>query len=316
MEKYVENYFAKLNEFEKNKGKFAALRDKEASFISMLSQSFVSVLAKTEPYIYFIDKTTEETGRSQKEILQDHENNRKQILEFYSKNCDNADDLYSTLQKQYNELANESIPLLKYGNFENGISFVEYLSRLVSTVEGKSYGFKAVLFDAYDGYNANADLIATDNISPGERFSSLDELRKRCVDEGALLLEVGRPAGRKNYSVFKMDKSGRFLEQNLFVPEKLSYVQDAISSLINLRIEKKDEHVSDENLAIFEDGFFSSMIDQMEKNYATVDSSLDDEISLKEESTKLYIDGIKQKKKTNSEQLASFMAKYKPKTEE
>lgn len=315
MEKYVENYFEKLNEFEKNKGKFAALRNKEASFISMLSQSFISVLGKTEPYIYFVDKTTEETGRSRKEVLQEHKNNRKQILEFYSKNCDNADDLYSTLQKQYAELRDEISPLLEYGCFNVG-AFGNLLSNLVSVVEGKNYSYKKALYDDYDGYENIVYIIASDNISPAEKFSSLEALRKCCIQQNALLLGATLPTNEKAYSVFETKEDDRFLEWQLFAPEKLSYMKDAVSSLINLRIERKDVHVSKETMEIFEDSFFSSVVEKVEENYALRERELEDKISLKRQSTKFYIDEIKQKKKTNSEQLASFMAKYKPKTEE
>ena len=316
MEKYVENYFEKLNEFEKNKGIFASLRDKEFAFISTLKESYDNLFESTEPYIYCSPRNCDGAPNfTYKEALSNHENKRKQILEFYSKNCDNADKLYSTLQNQYAELSNAISPLLEYCGF-NIRAFGNLLANLVSVVEGKDYSYKKALYDDCDGHENIVYIIASDNISPAEKFSSLEALRKCCIQQNALLLGATLSTNEMAYSVFETKEDDRFLEWQLFVPEKLSYMKDAVSSLINLRIERKDVRVSDETLAIFEDEFFSSMIDQMETNYANVNSSLDDEISRKEESTKLYIEDIKQKKKTKSEQLASFMAKYKPKTEE
>ena len=78
-------------------------------------------------------------------MLQEHKNNRKQILEFYSKNCDNADALYATLQKQYNELKYDILNLIVYGHFEKGVWFFNYLAKLVSVIEGKDYSYKKVL---------------------------------------------------------------------------------------------------------------------------------------------------------------------------
>ena len=48
MEKYVENYFEKLKDFEENSSKFVVLRKKEANFVSLLSESLNDVLKGTD----------------------------------------------------------------------------------------------------------------------------------------------------------------------------------------------------------------------------------------------------------------------------
>ena len=306
MEKYVENYFEKLKDFEENSSKFVALRKKEANFVSLLSESLNDVLKGTEPYLGFNGRNREETfGSVHKEALQIHKKNRKQILELYSKDSNTADKLYIYLKKQYDELWLEATDLYKYGSFDKGNQFAQYLAMIVSAIEGKMYNSTLAL---YEGKTAiyGAQIIVAEDVNIDEQFSSVEEFRSFCNENSVIVVrESGHYVG-DNYPVFCYDEKGYFLHWNLSIPEKLSYMRDAISCLINIKMERKDENTSEETIRIFENTFFGSMIEKVEENYALRKVELDTQVSVYG-----LTDGIKRKIKITDEQYTGFMTKYK-----
>lgn len=302
MEDYIGNYFKKLHKYKRNKHEYVSLREKEATLIS----SVCDLLEKSSDYEH--EHLSSLAEGSSTEL----NGKRDEILNFYSETSTKLAILDSTLKTQYHELMSEASDIHKYGCFENDDVFARYLSKLISIVEAVGYMPMDCFYVGSDNQTYFTHYIIKaepDLCNDKGEFSSYDELITYCRENQAVLL--GQCLHKKCF-VFQYDENARFLSQSMFVPEKLSYITDAVNSLINLKIQREDEQCTNETKDAFENEFFSSMMERMEVNYKAVSDEYDKKLcSLKDEyDDKVAI--VKSNKTSKNARLKQLQKKYKP----
>lgn len=300
MEDYIGNYFKKLHKYKRNKHTYVTLREKEVALISSVSDS----LKKSSDYEHehlrplAEGSSTELNGK------------RDEILNFYSETSTKLAVLDTTLKTQYHELMDEALIIHKYGHFDKALSLALFVSKLLTLVEGTPYQPIDCFYVGKDNKTYLSYYIIDDRLYKGDydNSSTYDEHIKFCQEKQAVSLGM---CLQDQCPVFQYDVNARFLFQNMFVPESLSYVTDAVNSLINLKIEREDEKVTEETMEIFEEAFYGSIMDRIEANYAKADEAYEQKKQQLKEEYEDNISTIEVTQAGQTQQLKQLQKKFK-----